>query len=199
MAIQKYIKNHPITYKCFTGSFVVTFIISTVLWSLVILDIEAKYFGDMLMEQNALKWVWLFASISILFITIKIYLTGPIQAYDDLYTKWLGIYSANTALSLATAYVALMSSAFIPIAIFDQSLPLGMTYFKVLTACAYCLFLTISLYAFYLALLVDPTLEKPYERLKSNKILRLVLLGFVIFFLIGRVGDVIKIFKPELV
>ncbi len=198
MHIKDYFKNHPITYKWFSGSFAVIFMIASLLWTLVILDVEAQYFGDMLLQQNALKWVWLFASVSLLFLSIRIYRFGPIDDYDNIYVKWFGIYSANAALSMAAAYAGVMWAALIPVLIFDQSLPQGMTFVEALKICIYFIGLILVLYLFYLALFVNGNLNKYYEGHNHMKVMRPLLLLFALFFFFGRVLDIVKIFKPGL-
>jgi hypothetical protein len=198
MDIRAYVKNHPITYKSLAIPFVVTFIFATLLWIFIILDVGAEYFGDMLLQQAALKWVWLFASISLLFITVKVYRFGSIDDYDDKYTKWLGIYFGNAALSMAAAYAALMWAALIPVMVFDQLLPEGVTLLELFKACVYFLGLTVFLYLFYLSMFVNADLNKYYGSFRHTKIMRPLLLVFAICFCLGRILDVVKIFKPEL-
>lgn len=198
MNLKNYVACHPISYWSIVASFGLVFIVSTCLWALVILDIQADYFGEMLSEQKALKWLWLLASASLLFLSARIVIGGPIEDYDNVWVKIFGIYLGNGAVAAAAAYSGILWGSVIPSVIFKQPLINEMTTFDLIYVCTVCLLQVIGLYMFYLVLFVNSKVSEYFKTDTHKAIIRFLVGAFCVVFFLGRVFDIIKIFQPHL-
>ena len=194
---KEYLKNHPISYKSIFYPFVGFGITSTVVWFLIWLDINPKFFGEFLLEQVGLKWIWVFASISISFLSVKYVISGPVENYDDKYVKLFGLWSANTALGMSSTYVGIMWGALIPAYFSRNSLPSEFAFTKLFTVSCLALFAVICIYAFYHILTANKNAPKWHYEQANHRFYKFMIAIFAFTFLNGRALDVLRIFRPD--
>ncbi|EJE8522702.1 hypothetical protein M5229_000811 [Vibrio parahaemolyticus] len=194
----EYLNNHPIRYKSFLIPFVSFGLISTLAWFFILLEISPDFFGNLLVEQVALKWIWIFASISISFLCIKFLLGGPVNDYENKYVKLIGINFSNTALAMLASYVGIMWGALIPAYIAQSQMPDAFAFRYIFLVCLIALVSVVLLYDFYVSLTANEHApEWHYEQVNSRKIK--VLVGvFTFAFVSGSLLDILRVLRPDL-
>jgi len=170
--------------------------ISYFIWILILLKIQPEYFTGMLSEQVALKWLWLFISMSLVYLSIKTLIAGPISDHKMTDVKIFGIYFGNAALGTAATYAGLIAGAIFAHLTFGNLFQTTSEYLQFIKFGAFHLALLVLLYFFYITLL--PLKEFRSKTLMAGKTFRVLLLIFFLTFLSGRALDILKVFKPEL-
>ncbi|YCH20171.1 hypothetical protein M1D96_13625 [Pseudomonas sp. D1-3] len=163
---------------------------------LVILKIQPEYFAGMLSEQVALKWLWLFISISLVYLSLKTLIAGPISDHKMTDVKIFGIYFGNAALGTAAAYVGLIAGAILAQLTLGNLFQTTREYLLFIRFGVFHLAFLVLLYFFYITLL--PLKEFRSSSLIAGRTFRILLLVFFLMFFSGRALDVLKVFKPEL-
>ena len=170
--------------------------VSCLTWILVILKVQPEYFVDMLFEQVALKWLWLFISISLVYLSLKTLIAGPISNHKVTDVKIFGIYFGNSALGTAAAHDGIIAGAIFAHLIFGNLFQTTSEYLQFIKFGAFHFAFLVLLYFFYITLL--PLEESRSNPLMAGRTFRILLLIFFLTFFSGRALDVLKIFKPEL-
>ncbi len=194
----EYLKNHPIKY---TSVFIPLFSfagISLVAFLFITFDVSPEFFGGLLTEQLALKWIWIFASISISFLSIKFIISGPVNDYENKYVKSIGLNFANTALVISSSYVGIMWGALIPAYFLQGDLPPEFSFFNILIVCVIALLFVIVVYIFYLNLTANENAPEHYYNRVNSKTAKVLVGIFAVAFVNGRLLDIFRVFKPEL-
>ncbi|WKC37464.1 hypothetical protein QYM18_23970 [Ectopseudomonas chengduensis] len=190
------LKSHPISYWSVLAPLLLVGTISYLIWMLIILKIQPEYFAGMLSEQIALKWLWLLISTSLVYLSLKTLITGPISDHKVIDVKIFGIYFGNAALGTAATYTGLIAGAIfahLTLGKLFQSTP---EYIQFIKFGAFHLAFLFLLYLFYITLL--PLKEFRFHPLMAGTTFRILLLIFFLSFFSGRALDVLKVFKPEL-
>ncbi len=193
-----FFKNHPITYKSVLFPFITFFIISTVCWFFIFLDFNPKFFSDFLVEQIALKWIWLFASVSLSFLTIKFSINGTVNYHDDKLVRLLGVNCANTALAMSSTYVGIMWGALIPTYFLQGDIPIQFSVIHMFNECLYAVFYVLFFYFSYFALTTEVNRSSRFYKRRNEIIVRVLVAIFSFVFISGRLLDILKVFRPEL-
>ncbi|WP_153637515.1 hypothetical protein, partial [Marinobacter salsuginis] len=189
MSVLEYLKNHPIRYKSFLVPFVSFGLISTVAWFLIFLEISPEFFGSLLEEQVALKWIWIFASVSISYLCVKFMLSGPVNDYDSKYVKIIGIKFSNTALVMSSSYVGIMWGALIPVYLYRSQMPSEFEVTDILLACVTALMSVFLLYCFYVVLTANKNAPQWHYQRADGKIAKVLIGAFALAFISGRLLD----------
>ncbi|MGN5084390.1 hypothetical protein ACTG2F_16845 [Aeromonas sp. 31P] len=190
------LKNHPISYWSVLAPLFLFSTASYFIWILIILKIEPEYFASILLEQVALKWFWLFISISLVYLSLKTLIAGPISNHKITDVKIFGIYFGNAALGTAATYVGLIAGAIFAHLTFGNLFQTTSEYLQFIRFGAFHLAALVLLYFFYITLL--PLEEFRSNTLMAGKTFRVLLLIFFLAFFSGRALDILKVFKPEL-
>ncbi|WP_415900619.1 hypothetical protein [Neptuniibacter sp. QD48_11] len=198
MVFFEYLKSHPISYKSFLYPFCGFGLVSIVVWLFILLEINPGFFGGFLSEQVALKWIWLFASVSIIYLSVKFIISGPVTDYDNKYVKSLGIYFANTALAMSSTYVGIMWGALVPVYFYRNDLPLELAFTKILVVCVLAAISILFVYAFYLVLTANKNAPRWHYQQVNSKTFKFLVGMFCFAFISGRLLDLLRIFKPDL-
>ncbi|WP_375752005.1 hypothetical protein [Vibrio sp. HN007] len=195
-----YLKSHPVSYRSVLLPFTALSLISAVAWFLILFEVNPEFFGNLLLEQVALKWIWIFASLSIVFLSVKFARTGPVNDYGNKYVKVVGIHFANTALSMSAGYVGIMWGALLPIYLLQDNLnlPVEYAFINLLVACLLALVGVVLLYCFYLVLMANKDAPQWHYELVSSKTTKYLVGLFAFAFISGRLPDVLRVFRPDL-
>lgn len=190
------IKNHPISYYSIVAPLLLVTIVSYFIWIFIIFGLNRDFFIAMLSEQIALKWLWLFMTVSLTYLSFKTIIIGPLSDHNKTDVKVFGIYLGNASLAIASSWIGLAFGAIFAQLTFSRLFETQIEFILFIKLFAVQFSLLILLYIFYVILL--PTNDSKSLPLMRGKVLKVLLFVFLIAFLTARVIDVIKVFKPAI-
>ena len=197
MAVSTYIKSHPVSLKAMILWFAAVAGVSCILWFMVLTGYGAEAAAAMINEQDARAWLKFSASLSLLYLTLKVAIAGPILDYDAKDVKYLGTYAANAALGFGTAYVGIMWGALLPIAVVDPVMPDGLTLGAAFKVSAVALAALVILYCLYLCLYVNKAVHPFYGSPVHVRVIRFLAAPLALALFGRSTLELILILFPE--
>lgn len=183
--LKEYISKQPFSIKgqlvIFAFSLVSSFFLSLLIFGPTIFDRLAY---TVINEQYAPVGIQFFCSISVIYLTARLSIFGPVKDFRGRVFKWVGVYTGNFGIGLAFTLSGLIFGALFAIIATDYMIPepykLGMLVSKSFTV----LGLSLMILMFHVAL-VSSGDYFPFLKTKSAlNVLRVLSLIFLVVYLI---------------
>ncbi|WP_273207822.1 hypothetical protein [Marinobacter subterrani] len=179
--LKKYVSSQPFSIKgqfvTFAFSLISSFFLSLLIFGETVFDRLAYI---LINEQYAPVGVQFFCSISVIYLTERLSIFGPVKDFRGRTFKWLGVYIGNFGIGLAFTLSGIMFGSLLAVIATDYVIPEPYKFGMLVSASFTALLLSFMIWTFHVALVASGD----YLPFLKNKSALNVLKGLAWMFLV---------------